>query len=136
MASDRIGGWIPVDRTTAGKARGSDRIYLEMDKVDWKKHPINEKVDLGFLITKKEDRLDFTCIVAKVPRGQTIPQHHHEVQDVIVPLCGKGKFWIEGQGEFEFKKGVVLNIPPGVAHRLYDVTEDIEIFDVYIPSIM
>lgn len=28
------------------------------------------------------------------------------------------------------------NIPPGVSHRLFDVTEELEIFDVFIGPIL
>jgi quercetin dioxygenase-like cupin family protein len=133
---EKIIGWNIAFGAKGVKGKAKDHIYKLVENIEWKPHPINKNVDLGFIITKKEDEVEVTCIIAKVPKGESIPEHNHEVQDIIVPLSGKGKFWIEGLGEFEMKKGVIFNIPPGVVHKLYDVTEDLEIFDVFSGPIL
>ena len=35
----------------------------------------------------------------------------------------------------KLKKGVLVNVPPGVPHKVYNVTEDMEIFNVFSGAI-
>ena len=112
------------------------RIYKRLKNVKWEPHPINENVQLGFILTKKEDGVELTSLLAKVPRGEVIPEHIHQVHDIILPLSGKAKIWIKGLGEFELKRGVLVNVPPGAVHKVYDVTEDLEVYDVFCGPIV
>ncbi len=136
MTSDKIGGWELTRERKAATEDMRNSIIKESKDLDWKPHPANTNVGLAFIVSKKDDNVDGTCIFARVPKGEGLPEHTHAVQDIIVPLSGKGKLWINGLGDFKVKKGVVFNIPPGVSHRLFDVTEDLEIFDVFIGPIL
>ena len=68
-------------------------------------HPLNENVKLGYILTRRDDQVNVTCLLAKVPKGEEIPEHTHEVHDIIYPLSGKGKIWIKGLGDLELKNG-------------------------------
>ncbi len=136
MASEKIPGWeINKHKNIAAEELRDSIVNMPKD-LEWKPHPANERVSLAFVVSKKDDNVDGTCLFAKVPKGEGLPEHTHDVNDIIVPLSGKGKLWINGLGEFEVTKGVVFNIPPGVSHRLFDVTEELEIFDVFIGPIL
>jgi quercetin dioxygenase-like cupin family protein len=135
MTSEKIGGWELKKEKKAASEEMRHSIIKESKDLEWRPHPANGNVSLAFVVSKRDDDVDGTCIFARVPKGEGLPEHTHDVHDIIVPLAGKGKFWIKGLGEFEIKKGVVFNVPPGVSHRLYDVTEDLEIFDLFIGPI-
>ena len=40
---------------------------------------------------------------------------------------------VEGVGSFDLKKGSVFRAPAHVRHRLYDITEELVIYGVYVP---
>ena len=104
---------------------------------NWKPHPLVKEIFLNFIITKKDNEAGVTCLFVKIPKGREIPEHFHELSnDIIIPLEGKAKIWIQGIGEFEMRRGVVINIPKGVKHKIFDVTEDVFAFDVFNPGIV
>jgi len=136
MGEERRGGWGTVAEGSDIKGEEVGHIYKQLKNVKWEPHPINENVQLGFILTKKEDGVELTSLLAKVPKGEVIPEHTHRVHDIILPLSGKGKIWIKGIREFELKRGVLVNVPPGAVHKVYDVTEDLEIYDVFSGPIL
>jgi len=104
---------------------------------NWESHPLVKEVFLNFIITKKDNEAGVTCLFVKIPKEREIPEHLHELSnDIIVLLEGKAKIWIQGIGEFEMRRGVVINIPKGVKHKIFDVTEDVLAFDVFNPGIV
>jgi quercetin dioxygenase-like cupin family protein len=74
--------------------------------------------------------------LARIPKGESIPEHTHAVHDILYPLSGKAKVWIKGLGDLELKKGVLVSVPPGVVHKVYEVTEDLEVYDVFSEAIL
>lgn len=85
----------------------------------------------------KDNEAGVTCLFVKIPKGREIPEHFHGLSnDIIVRLEGKARIWIQGIGEFEMRRGVVMDIPKGVEHKIFDVTEDVLAFDVFNPGIV
>ena len=77
-----------------------------------------------------------TCLFVKIPKGIEKTEHFHGLSnDIIVPLEGKATIWIQGIGKFEMRKGVLMNIPKGVEHKIFNVTEYVFAFDVFNPGI-
>ncbi len=72
-----------------------------------------------------------TCIRGRIPRGETVPEHTHNVNDILYPVSGKGKIRVEGIGDLDLMKGVLVLGPPGIRHHVYDVTEDLKILDIF-----
>jgi len=104
---------------------------------NWEFHPLVKEVLLNFVINKKDNEAGVTCLFVKIPKGREIPEHLHELSnDIIVPLEGKATIWIQGIGEFEMRRGVVINIPKGVKHKIFNVNEDVFAFDVFNPGIV
>jgi quercetin dioxygenase-like cupin family protein len=108
-----------------------EKVYKREKDITWKSHPLNERLKMRFLITKQEDQVDVTCVTGRIPKGEVVPEHAHDVHDLIYPLAGSGKIWVAGIGSLELKRGVLIHIPPGVRHKIYDVNEDLELFDVF-----
>ena len=131
MASEKRPGWETSSDAREIQDENKTSAYKEIKDIKWETHPINDKLKLAFLLTKKEDGVEVTSLLAKIPKGEELPEHTHEVHDIIFPLSGEAKIWIKGMGEFELKKGVIVHVPPGVPHKVYNVTEDLDIYDVF-----
>ncbi len=104
---------------------------LTINDLEFIEHPVNKNVKIAYILTHKDDSVDITSAIVKIPKGQSIPEHTHDVYDIICPLSGKGKMWVENVGEFEIKKGVFVKVPPHTKHRVFDVEEDLEIYDIF-----
>ncbi len=128
--------WRGVDGSQEVDTVNSAQIYKEEEKIDWEFHPLNSNVKLGYFLTKQDDGVEVTCILGRVPKGETIPEHTHKVYDILFPLSGKAQIWIKGLGDLELRKGVLVCVPPEVAHKVYNVTEDLEVFDVFSSAII
>lgn len=125
--------------TTEGKDTEKERlehIYKQIDAINWEPHPVNENVKMGVVLTKKDDNVEITAFKAVCPKGEVVPEHTHPVHDILFPLSGKGKVWIKGIGDLELKKGVVVCVPPGAVHKVYEVTEDLEVYDIFSGPIL
>lgn len=107
-------------------------VYREED-VQWTPHTA-KGAERKILISKKEHKVDVTCMLVRIPRGIEIPEHIHDAQDdIIYVLQGKFKLWAEGT-EYDAEKGTLLRVPKGVKHKVYDVQEDTLLYDVFVPA--
>ena len=104
--------------------------------ISWLPHPLFKNVTIKPLVTQKEDGLDVTCMLVRVPAGQEIPEHIHEVQmDILYPLQGQAEMHVDGAGEFPLKPGMVVRVPKNTKHYIFNVTEELLIYDVFQPAI-
>ena len=106
--------------------------WIKLDDVLWEQHPFLD-VKIKKLVSREKDGADVTIFLAKLSKGQEIQDHVHEdSDDVLFPLEGKGKIYIEGSGEFELFPGVLVRVPRNTMHRVY-AEEDLLYFDVFAP---
>jgi len=136
MNSEKIEGWGSADEARELEEGKKEHVYKELKNMDPTPHPLNEQVKLTYLLTKKDDDVEVTIIHALLPKGSDIPEHVHEVHDIIYPVSGKATIWIEGIGDLKLEKGVIVNVPPGVLHKVYNVIEELEVFDVFSGPIL
>lgn len=109
-------------------------IYREKE-LEWVPHPATG-AERKILISKEKDKLDVTCMLVRIPKGVKIPDHTHDEQDdIIFVLQGKFKFWAKGI-EYDAERGTLLRVPRGVGHRIYDVEEDVLLYDVFSPALL
>ena len=136
MAKTREGWSIGKEgRIVSGDIK--NETFKVLKDENWEPHPLVKEVLLNFIITQKDNGAGVTCLFVRIPKGKEIPEHFHELSnDIIVPLEGKATIWVQGMGEFEMRRGVVINIPKGVKHKIFDVTDDIFAFDVFNPGIV
>lgn len=100
-------------------------------------HPLNKEVKIKVLISKREHNADITCMLVKIGRGLEIPEHIHEKQDdIIYPLSGRFTMWVDGVGEFEVEKGVIVRVPKGTKHKILKIHEDTVLLDVFSPALL
>lgn len=136
MTQEKRPGWGTPAEARDINEEMIGKIYKQFENVKWEPHPMNHNVQLGFILTKKDDDVEITSLLARIPRGEVVPEHTHEVHDILCPLSGKGKVWIKGLGDFEMKPGVIVNVPPGAVHKVYDVTEELTVYDVFSGPIL
>jgi len=110
-------------------------VYTNVDELSWDPHPFAEGVKIKPLVTKRDDDLNVSCILVRVPAGTEIDEHTHEEQvDILYPLSGKADMFVEETGTFTLEPGVVVRVPKGAKHRIFNVTEELIIYDVFHPA--
>ena len=110
-------------------------IFKTVADVSWRPHPLVKEVSIKPLVTKSEDGLDVTCMLVRVPAGIDIPEHIHDEQmDMLYPIQGKAEMNVEGAGTFPLEPGVVVRVPKGTKHRIFNVTEELLVYDVFQPA--
>ena len=110
-------------------------IYTKIDGLTWDLHPLVVEVKIKPLVTKRDHDLNVSCILVKVPAGIEIPEHTHEEQvDILYPIQGKAEMYVEGAGDFSLEPGVVVRVPIGAKHKIFNVTKELTIYDVFHPA--
>ena len=110
-------------------------IVKTIDDIPWRPHSLVKEVNIKPLATKSEDGLDVTCMLVRVPAGVEIPEHIHEEQvDILYPIQGKAEMEVKGAGTFLLKPGVIVRVPRGAKHRIFNVVEELLVYDVFQPA--
>jgi len=110
-------------------------VYSKIEDMTWNPHPLAEGVQIKPLVTKKDDGLNVSCILVRVPAGIDIPEHIHAEQvDILYPLSGSAEMYVEGTGTFQLEPGIVVRVPAGVKHKIFNVTEELMVYDVFHPA--
>ena len=110
-------------------------IVKTVDDIPWRPHALVKEASIKPLATKSEDGLDVTCLLVRVPAGVEIPEHIHEEQvDILYPIQGKAEMDVEGAGTFPLKPGVIVRVPKGAKHRIFNVIEELLVYDVFQPA--
>lgn len=105
------------------------------EELSWKPHPTAEGFEYKTLLTKKEHNVEITCNLIKGRKGAMIPEHIHEnSDDIIFPLSGKIKMWIDGIGEFKVERGVLVRVPKKVKHKICEVLEEFVAINIFTPA--
>ena len=110
-------------------------LFTNVNDMSWKPHPIAEGVEIKSLVTQKEDGLNVTCLLVRIPAGREIPEHAHEEQaDIVYPLKGNAEMHVEGTGTLPLEPGVVVRVPKGAKHKIFNVTKELLVYDVFCPA--
>jgi len=112
-------------------------VYRSVEEVSWMPHPTVQGVTIKPLVSEKEHGLNVTCMLVNVSAGKEVPEHIHEEQDDILYLPqGKAVMWVDGTGNFSLEPGVIVRVPKGKKHKIFNVTQDLLIYDVFCPALM
>ncbi len=108
-----------------------------VEELEWQPHPTVKGVEIKVLVSQAAQGTDVTCLLVRVGRGLEVPEHVHDhSDDILYPLSGKARMWVEGSGEFSLEPGVIVRVPQGTRHRIFDVSEDLLLYDVFWPALL
>jgi quercetin dioxygenase-like cupin family protein len=107
---------------------------VQTDQIKWEPHPQLADAKVSYLLSRRDDNADLTCLLVQLKAGAEVEKHIHEnSDDIIYVLKGKGKMWIDGLGDVSIKEGSFIRIPKGVLHQPHDIEEDVLAYDVFYP---
>jgi len=108
---------------------------IQPGELQFTAHPKFKGVWVGNLLTKRDDGIDVTCIVARWEVGAEIPRHIHDTQDdILYFIQGKAKVWIDGVGDIPVSAGSFVRIPKGVLHQPHEIEEEVIAHDMWFPA--
>ena len=108
-----------------------------VEELEWQPHKTAKGVEIKVLVSKAVQGTDVTCMLVRIGRGLEVPEHIHEnSDDNLYPLSGKARMAVEGSEDFTLEPGVIVRVPKGTKHRIYDVSEDLLIYDVFWPALL
>jgi mannose-6-phosphate isomerase-like protein (cupin superfamily) len=109
----------------------------KIGELEWQPHPTAEGVEIKVLVSRASQDTDVTCMLVRIGRGMEVPEHIHDhSDDILYPLAGQAQMWVEGSGGFSLEPGVIVRVPRGTRHRIFDVTEDLLLHDVFWPALL
>ncbi len=113
-------------------------IIFNAEVLPWKNHPVVKDVSLKTIITTEQFGKDSpSIIIVKIPVGIEVPEHvHEESEDILFILTGKATMWIDGIGNLKLQKNAVVRVPRNTKHRIFDVTDELLVYDVFSPGTM
>jgi quercetin dioxygenase-like cupin family protein len=107
------------------------------EELDWQPHPTVEGVEIKVLVSQGVQGTDVTCMLVRIGRGLEVPEHiHDQSDDILYPLSGRARMWVEGGEDFSLEPGVIVRVPQGTRHRIFDVNEELLIYDVFWPAVL
>ncbi|MBN2179401.1 MAG: cupin domain-containing protein [Deltaproteobacteria bacterium] len=114
------------------------KILYNTEVLPWVDHPTVKNVSIKKIITKEQFGEESpTIIMVKIPAHVEVPEHiHDKSEDILFILSGRGTMWIDEIGEMTLQKGTVVRVPRNTKHRIFDVSEDLLVYDVFSPGIM
>ena len=111
------------------------KLYRYLDDIAWRPHPVADGVTIKPLVTKRGDKAEVSCLLVKIEAGREVPVHIHEdSDDIIFPLSGEASMFIEGMETLELKEGMIVRVPKGTKHKIFNVTKDLLLYDVFSPA--
>jgi len=113
-------------------------ILFNAENLLWENHPAIKGVSIKKIVTTEQFGKDSPSIVmVKIPVGVEVPEHlHEESEDILFILAGKATMWIDGLGNFKLQENAVVRVPRSTKHRIFDVTDELLVYDVFSPGIM
>jgi quercetin dioxygenase-like cupin family protein len=106
---------------------------IQNQDLKWEPHPQLAGVEVSYLVSHRDENMDITCMLVRLPQGAQVPKHTHECDDIIYVLKGKGKIWIEGIGDVPMSEGSFVRVPKGVLHQPHSGEEGMVVYDVFYP---
>lgn len=109
----------------------------DIEELEWQPHPTVEGVEIKVLVSQGAQGTDVTCMLVRIGRGLEVPEHVHDhSDDILYPLAGRARMWVEGSGDFALEPGVIVRVPQSTKHRIFDVSEELLLYDVFWPALL
>jgi|GEM_PF-1629759 len=72
---------------------------VHKEDLKWEPHPQLANVEVSYLVSHRDEKMDLTCMLVHLPPGTDVPKHTHECDDILYVVKGKAKIWLDGIGE-------------------------------------
>ena len=110
--------------------------FTNENDVSWTPHPSGlAGVEMKKLRLKENGTFQESIALVRIKKGSLVPSHSHEQEDDnLYILSGTGKMKVDTE-LYELKKGVQISVPAGIQHEIFDVMEELLIYDVFAPGI-
>jgi quercetin dioxygenase-like cupin family protein len=110
---------------------------IQGDQVEERDHPVFGGVKIKVLYSRADHGSTATIVLTRVPAKVEIPEHvHDQSDDILHVLAGRARMEIRFEGgaqTFSLVPGAVVRVPMNTPHRIFDVTEEIRVYDVFAP---
>ncbi len=134
-ASPKGGGAVPKSDAYSMKGRTAMGLIKNEADVQWEDHFMTDKGKIKWFLTRERDGSPITVMKVRLEKGVSLPDHVHRDQpDLIYTLAGKATMFIDGEGEFPLKEGMVIMIPPNTRHAIRNVEEEVLLYNVFAPG--
>lgn len=105
--------------------------------IPWQPHPSGaEGVEIRVLHSKKDDGAQASILMVRLAPGSRVAAHVHEdADDNLYIISGRATMRVAGE-VFALEPGAQVTVPMNVEHEIYDVREELLIYDVFAPATM
>lgn len=112
--------------------------FANLNDIEEKDHPTFDGVKIRVVFSREEHGAAATIVLSRIPVGVAIPEHVHEGSDDILHIL-RGRATMEiragdGAETFSLVPGLVVRVPMNTPHRIFDVAQELELFDVFAPA--
>ena len=113
-------------------------VIFNTDNLAWENHPTVKDVSIKRVVTTEQfGKNSPSIIMVKVPVDVEVPEHIHEQsEDILFILSGNATMWIDGIGNLKLQRGMVVRVPGNTKHKIFNVTDELLVYDVFSPGIM
>ena len=74
---------------------------VQHNDVKWEPHPQLSGAEVAYLVSRRDENMDLTCMLVHLPPGTQVARHTHECDDIIYVVKGKAMMSVEGIGDIQ-----------------------------------
>lgn len=110
--------------------------FINENTRPWMPHPAKIKgVSMKILRPSEEGKYQESVALVRVEAGSCVPPHIHKNEDDnLYILSGKAKMRVADE-TFFLEKGIQVSVPAGIEHEIFNVTDNLKIYDIFVPGI-
>ena len=104
------------------------------DQLNWQPHPSGAAgIDMKVLRSHRDDSTPETIVLVRIKAGSVVAPHvHPESDDNLYILSGRATMRVADE-TFSIGPEDQITVPINTDHEIFDVTEDLLIYDVFAP---
>lgn len=108
---------------------------IRKEDMEWQPHPSDlPGVKMKVARSRERDGTEGSIAWVLVEKGAGVPLHvHRDSDDNLYILEGRAKMRMDGK-VFDIDQGCQITVPKGTGHEIFDVEEDLLIYNVFSPG--
>ena len=111
------------------------KYLIHENDVTWAPHPSGlAGVKMKKLRSRGNGEFQESIAIVKIEAGAVVPVHMHKKEDDnLYILSGRARMRV-GSELYELIMGSQISVPAGIQHEIFDVDEDLYVYDVFAPG--